>query len=181
MTVDVQHSPIHGLGVFARKNLAEGATVIVIDDAHIVADVASLSEGDVDHCDYLADGQVVLMQPPERHINHSCDPNVFVKTVDGKRHVIALRPIPAGQEITYDYCINGFGNVVWQCNCGSPRCRRNIHSDFFHLPFKLQVEYLPLLDDWYIRQYRDKVEALRRRARAHLRNHRIGARGSYPS
>jgi hypothetical protein len=37
-----------------------------------------------------------------------------------------------------------------------------IHSDFFHLPLDIQREYLPLLDDWYIEQYFDKVEELRR-------------------
>ena len=38
-------------------------------------------------------GKVVLMQPPERYINHSCDPNSFVKTIDGVRHVLALLDI----------------------------------------------------------------------------------------
>ncbi len=112
------------------------------------------------HCDYLADGLVVLMQLPERYINHSCDPNTYVKTLLGVRYVFALRDIADGEEITYDYTINGFGNVVWECNCGSERCRHAIHSDFFHLPFWLQVEYLPLLDDWYVRAYRFQIEAL---------------------
>jgi hypothetical protein len=100
------------------------------------------------------------MQFPERHINHSCDPNTFVRTMLGVRYVFAVRPIAIEEEITYDYCINGFGDTLWECNCGSSRCRRTIHSDFFHLPYEIQVEYLPLLDDWYIEEYKEKVQEL---------------------
>lgn len=164
MKVEVRDSAIQGLGVFAGEDATRGDTVLVIDDSQVVKDESSLPKRDVDHCDYLADGKAVLMQSPERHINHSCDPNVFVKTIDGKRHVIALRAIAAREEITYDYCINGFGDVVWQCNCGSSRCRKSIHSDFFRLPLERHVEYLPLLDEWYVNQYAHKVEALKERA-----------------
>jgi hypothetical protein len=79
--------------------------------------------------------------------------------------VFALRPISAGEEVTADYCINGFGDTLWQCNCGSARCRKNIHSDFFHLPYELQVEYLPLLDSWYIEEYKEKIQDLLKKSR----------------
>ena len=159
----VQESSINGMGVFALENIAKGEIILAIDDSRVLTPELPLDEskGEFEyHCDYLADGKVVLMQFPERHINHSCDPNTFVKTILGVRYVFALRPIAAGEEVTYDYCINGFGDTLWQCNCGSSRCRKTIHSDFFHLPSDLQVEYLPLLDDWYIEEYKDKVQSL---------------------
>jgi hypothetical protein len=53
---------------------------------------------------------------------------------------------------------------VWQCNCGSPRCRRTVVSSFFELPLAWQLEYLPLLNEWFVREHREEVEALRRRA-----------------
>ncbi len=161
--VTVKESSIAGRGVFALVRLSKGELVIAIDDSRIVTPAFPLDEskGEFEyHCDYLAGGKVVLMQFPERHINHSCDPNTFVKTVLGIRYVFARRPIRAGEEITYDYCINGFGDVHWKCNCGSSRCRNTIHSDFFHLPFELQVEYLPLLDNWYIEEYQEKIQDL---------------------
>lgn len=161
--VHVKASPINRVGVFAVETIAKGALILAIDDSREVADDfpldAAIGEFEY-HCDYLAGGKVVLMQFPERHINHSCDPNTFVKTILGVRYVFALRPIFVGEEVTYDYCINGFGDTLWECNCGSPRCRKNIHSDFFHLPYHLQVEYLPLLDDWYIEEYREKIQEL---------------------
>lgn len=160
--VVVKESPINGLGVFSLENIAEGEVVLAIDDSRIVTPEFPLdaSKGEFEyHCDYLAD-RVTLMQNPERHINHSCDPNTFVKTINEIRYVFALRPISALEEVTYDYCINGFGDTLWECNCGSPRCRKTIHSDFFHLPHELQVEYLPLLDHWYIEEYKEKVQEL---------------------
>lgn len=161
MDVAIRSSRIQGLGVFAARLFPKGAVVQVIDDSRIVDDLHPLgSADDARHCDYLEAGKVVLMQPPERHINHSCDPNTYVKTVDSRRRVIALRDIPAGEEITYDYCINGGGDTVWSCHCGAARCRREIHSDFFHLPVELQREYLPLLDDWFRRERSAGLEAI---------------------
>jgi hypothetical protein len=158
-----KESPINGIGVFALIDFPKGYPILKIDDSREVTEENPLqeSEGEYEwHCDYLANGKVVLMQSPERHINHSCDPNTFVKTIGGLRYVFALSDIPASEEITYDYCINGGGDTLWQCNCGSPRCRKEIHSDFFHLPLELQLEYLPLLDDWYLEENQAKVDAL---------------------
>lgn len=161
--VIVKESSINRLGVFASENISKGKLILAIDDSRIVTSELPLveSKGELEyHCDYLAGGKVVLMQNPERHINHSCDPNTFVKTMLGIRYVFALTSIAADEEVTYDYCINGFGDTIWQCNCGSSHCRKTIHSDFFHLPYDLQVEYLPLLDSWYIEAYKEKVQQL---------------------
>ncbi len=163
----LQDSSIHGIGVVAASRIPKGSPILKIDDSRQVTPGNPLdpSKGEYPyHCDYLAGGKVVLMRSPERHINHSCDPNTFVRTINGLRYVFALRDIPAGREITYDYCINSAGDTVWECSCGSDRCRRQIHSDFFHLPYELQIEYLPLLDDWYLEEYKEKVAELLRSA-----------------
>jgi hypothetical protein len=159
--VVVRHSGINGLGVFAAGCFSPGDVVLTIDDSYIVDDEHPVSRGEERHCDYLEGGKTVWMQVPERHINHSCDPNVFVRTIDGIRHVLALRDIKAGAEITYDYCINGYGDVVWHCNCGAACCRGTIHSDFFHLPLELQWQYLPLLDEWFRKERSEDIEKLR--------------------
>jgi hypothetical protein len=152
--------------VFAARGFRAGERVLVGDESRVVSPDNPLRPElgeDGDHCDYLAGGKVVLLGFPERHVNHSCHPNAYVKYVDGVRGTHALRDIAAGEEITHDYCINGFGDMVWRCNCGSPRCRKWVHVDFFHLPLELQIEYLPLLTDWYVEEYRKKVDRLKRR------------------
>ena len=156
----VRESTIHGLGVFAATEIPRGAPILRIDDSRVVTEDKPLREADGEyahHCDYLAGGKVVLMRSPERYINHSCDPNSFVKTILGDRYVFALRTIASGEEITYDYCVNGHGDTLWDCVCSSERCRKLIHADLFHLPYALQVEYLPLLDSWYVDEYGEQV------------------------
>jgi len=77
----VLNSPINGLGVFAGRSFRMGDALLEIDDSRIVEDAHPLAPGDDPrHCDYLARKTVVLMQAPERHINHSCDPNSYVQT-----------------------------------------------------------------------------------------------------
>ena len=132
--VRVAPSKMNGLGVFVARDIKNGGRVLAIDDSRVVTPEKPLraDRGELErHCDYLAQGKSVLMQPPERYINHSCDPNVFVKTVGGVRYVCARRDVSAGEEIAYDYCIDSSGDTVWHCNCGAQRCRRTIHRTSF--------------------------------------------------
>lgn len=158
--VRVSKSSIEGTGVFACFDLVEGEVVLRIDDSHVVNQEYPVPEEEAVHFDYLGAGRVIWMQAPERYINHSCDPNVYIRTRNCVREVLALRSIRAGEEIAYDYSINGFGDTVWTCTCQASRCRHSVHSDFFHLPLELQREYLPLLDDWFRQERADKVKAL---------------------
>ena len=163
----VSGSKIHGLGVFATRDFTEGETILIIDDSRIVDGQhplrADLGEHNY-HCDYLAGGKVVLLRSPERHINSSCAPNTYVKTVNAVRLVVARRAIQAGEELTYDYIIDCHGGIVWQCSCGALRCRGTIVSSFFELPVEWQKQYLPLLSEWFIREHREEVEAVGRKA-----------------
>lgn len=165
--VIARESKIHGIGLFATRDFAASEIILPIDDSRVVDEKhpLRLELGEhQDHCDYLAGDRVVLMRPPEVYINSSCDPNTYVKTIEGTRQVVARRLIEAGEEITYDYIINFHGGIVWDCHCGSPRCRSFVAASFFDLPIELQLEYLPLLDEWFITEHRAKVKALRRRA-----------------
>ena len=159
----IRTSSINGLGVFAETGFLTGENVLTIDDSHHVDEQHPVPAGEEQHCDFLSAGEVIWMQLPERHINHSCEPNVYVDDASGVRRVVAMREIKAGEEVTYDYSINGFGDVVWRCHCGSRRCRNLVHSDFFHLPLELQAEYLPYLNKWYRLERSAYVEALERR------------------
>ncbi|HYX71649.1 MAG TPA: SET domain-containing protein-lysine N-methyltransferase [Nitrososphaera sp.] len=165
--VVVAESKIHGLGLFATRDFAEGEIILPIDDSRVVDEGHPLRPelGEYSyHCDYIAASKTILMRSPERHINSCCDPNTFVKSVNGVRHVVARRPIKASEEVTCDYIIDCHGGIVWQCNCGSSRCRGTIVSSFFELPLNLQVEYLPLLNEWFIEEHPDEIEVLLGRA-----------------
>ncbi|KAJ1561258.1 DNA-binding transcription repressor [Cladochytrium tenue] len=61
-----------------------------------------------------------------RFVNHSCSPNCYIDKwlVRGEHRVgvFALRDIPPGTELTYDYKLQSFGPMQ-QCLCGSNNCR----------------------------------------------------------
>jgi uncharacterized protein len=160
--VIVKPSPIDGLGVFAARDFKAGEVVFDTSEIRLVSDEHPLGEGEEErHCDWLADGRQILLPEPARYTNHSCSPNAWKEYRNVvRRCTTARRDIRAGEEITHDYCIDGFGDVVWECNCGSPRCRKTIHSDFFELPLDLKMEYLPYLSDLYKRVFREKLGRL---------------------
>ncbi len=114
-----------------------------------------------DHCDY-PDGRVVLLGPPDRHTNHSCDPNAWVRyeREAGAAWLVARRGITAGDEITCDYSVNVTGGSSWPCRCGAARCRGVVVGDFFQLPREIQLEYRPLLADWFVRRHRERLADL---------------------
>jgi uncharacterized protein len=166
--VYVGPSRIHGEGTFAAEDITAGERIFAVNDSNVVPEGVSDEEAEREHrhhCDDIAGGVKVILGEPDGCINHSCEPNCFRKTIDGVRWDIALRDIRAGEELTHDYRINGSGDTVTQCNCGSERCSGTIHSDFFRAPLELQLEYLPLLDDWFVEENRERVEALRSQVR----------------
>ena len=65
--VYTSQSSIHGTGVFAADHLMPGEIVLKIDDSRVSTDTDPLDteQGEQEHhCDYLADGKVVRLQPP---------------------------------------------------------------------------------------------------------------------
>ena len=104
-------STFHGTGVFSAAHFSPGGIALMIDDSGLVTDAGTLdpTKGEFEHhCDYLAGGKVVLMQPPECFINHRCDPNSYVRTIAGDRYVVALRDIRPGDEGTVPLADNSF-------------------------------------------------------------------------
>jgi hypothetical protein len=105
-------------------------------------------------------GKIVLLGPPDRHVNHSCDPNAYVLYEGDRSFLVARRDIAVGQEITCDYNINITGGTAWPCHCGTARCTGTTVGDFFRLPVDIQREYRPLLAEWFVRAHRDRLRAL---------------------
>jgi hypothetical protein len=110
----------------------------------------------LDHCAY-PDGKILLIGFPDRHVNHSCDPNAYKLYEDEATYAVARRRVGGGEEITFDYNINTAGGTSWPCNCGAARCRGESVGDFFSLPPEIQLEYLPLLADWFVRRHASKL------------------------
>jgi len=162
LNVEVKPSSIEGLGLFALIPLDPGQCLRRINVVREITPGAPLREdaGErPDHCDY-PDGKMVLLGFPDRHINHSCDPNAWVRYEKDACYLHARRAIAAGEEITCDYNLNITGGTSWPCRCGAPRCRGETLGDFFKLPTEIQQEYRPLLADWFVRAHHEQLNTL---------------------
>lgn len=160
--VEVKPSPIAGLGVFAMRPVRAGRRIRPVNTVREITDEAPLraDAGErIEHCGY-PDGKVVLWGPPDRHVNHCCDPNAYELYEGSAIYIVARRDIASGEEITFDYNLNTSGGNSWPCSCGAVRCRGESVGEFFALPKEQQREYRPLLADWFVRRYRQQVEAL---------------------
>lgn len=166
--VTVQESPIQGLGLFASRSFEAGEhirSMVVVREitgqAPLRADLGERFE----HCAY-PDGRVVLVGYPDRHFNHSCDPNVYKRFDGDEMQIVARRPVAPGDELTLDYIINTAGGQTWPCRCSAARCRGETVGDFFQLPPEIQSEYLPLLAPWFVQKHETRLAALREGHRA---------------
>ena len=136
----VRRSTIHGTGVFATRRIAKGERIIEYRGAIIswkAADELPPSDpNDPNHTFLfsLSDGKRVIDASvggnDARWINHSCDPNCETEeTEDGRVYIEALRAIPAGEELHYDYCLILDEKITkkleraYRCLCGAAQCR----------------------------------------------------------
>ena len=57
-----------------------------------------------------------------RYINHSCDPNTFMRCTKDRAEFYARRDIARGEELTVDY-VDSHHDGRLPCRCGARRCR----------------------------------------------------------
>lgn len=160
--IEVRASTIEGLGIFAVEAFGPHDRIGQISIVREITEDAPLREEDgerFNHCDY-PDGKIVLIGFPDRHVNHSCDPNAYVSYGEDGCWFVARRDIEPGEEITIDYAINLVGGSSWRCSCGAKRCRGSVVGDFFQLPLPLQVEYRPHLAEWFVRRHKEQLQRL---------------------
>ena len=161
--IEVRESAIEGLGVFALEEFKESDLVSTVNVVREITDSAPLRpecEEFYEHCAY-PDGRVVLYGIPDRHLNHSCDPNAYEAYERGVAVIRARRSIQPADEVTIDYNINLAGGDSWPCACGAQRCRSETLGSYFCLPIDVQIEYLPFLADWFIERHRDQIDEIR--------------------
>lgn len=142
--IAARRSPIHGNGVFALVDIPKGVELIEYGGkrlTHAQADRLYANTSDSGHTflftlndDYVIDGS--KDGNIARWINHSCKPNcrALMEEHEGgdrrKDRVVieTLRPLRAGEELTYDYGIVLEERLtprlkqIWACRCGAARC-----------------------------------------------------------
>ncbi len=119
--VIVKNSNIEGLGIFALRNFKKGEIVLHWNTSHILSKekIDQMSNKKKKYISFL-DNKYVIMQEPEKYVNHSCNSNTITK----KFCDIAIKNIQAGEEITTDYNKELISKISIKCNCGSKKCKK---------------------------------------------------------
>lgn len=136
--IQTRRSGVHGKGVFALQDIAEGETVIEYR-GEVISWKEALRRHPHDpsqpnHTFYfhiddknVIDGKVT--GNAAKWINHACDPNCEADEVDGRIFIKALRNIAAGEELNYDYGLiidlpyTKSLKAEFPCWCGAANCR----------------------------------------------------------
>ncbi len=136
--IQVRRSGVHGKGVYALQDLAEGETLIEYG-----GEVISWKEALRRHPhDPLNPNHTFYFHIDDKHvidgkqggnssrwINHSCKPNCEADEDGGRVFIKALRNIVAGEELFYDYGLIIDAKYTpellaeYPCWCGAKSCR----------------------------------------------------------
>ena len=121
--VEIRKSKIQGQGLYTRRIFETGEVVLRWDCSHTLTSeqFARLTEEERRYTHPIDSERTMIVQPPERFVNHSCDNNTEVRDFCD----VAIRRIEIGEEITSDYGTDGSG-VSFECLCGSVVCRQVI-------------------------------------------------------
>ena len=139
--MELRGSPIHGLGAFALQDIPKGTRII-----EYVGEKISNAEADRRYNDetmeshhtflFILNSKQCIDAAYEgneaRFINHSCDPNAEAFIPRGRIWIEAIRNIPRGTEIAYDYAFEDDAKYTiddyrrYGCRCGAKNCRGTI-------------------------------------------------------
>ena len=137
----VRESAVAGKGAFAIRPITKGERIIEYTGeriSHPVADARYDDESMQEHHTFLfsVTSRTVIDASrggnEARFINHSCDPNCETEIEKGRVYIFALREIPVGEELHYDYAYERSGDETaederrYQCLCGTAKCRGSI-------------------------------------------------------
>jgi SET domain-containing protein len=135
---EVRPSPIEGHGVFATRTIRRGTCIGEYTGEYLTEDEVNRRYDD----DTAARASTFLFQVADalyidaereggamRYVNHSCDPNCETEVIGTRVVIRAIRTIPAGQELTYDYALEleeeplPSWEQLYACRCGAASCR----------------------------------------------------------
>ncbi len=136
--IQTRRSGVHGKGVFALSDLAEGETII-----EYIGEIINWKEAlrrhphdpkDPNHTFYFHIDEKHVIDAKvggnsSRWINHACKPNCEADEDGGRVFIKALRNIKAGEELFYDYGLIIDAKYTkkllaeYPCWCGAKKCR----------------------------------------------------------
>ena len=121
-----RRSKLHGWGVFAREPINKNTRII-----DYAGELIDYKESLKRETRYLKRGEIWCFTVNSRwvrdanvdgndarFINHACKPNCYIQIVGDIIWIRAARTIKKGEELTYDYCTDGEGEIPCRCRPG---------------------------------------------------------------
>ena len=125
--VEVRPSAIHGQGVFAKKRIDARHKI-----GELTGDVISVPEARrraaKTHCITIVEFEdgfaldATRHPQPLKHVNHSCEPNTYMRRIRHRVEFYTLRAIAPEEELTCDYGETHHEGTL-PCRCGARNCR----------------------------------------------------------
>ena len=132
----IRKSKVHGNGVFASHDIPEGAKIL-----EYLGEKITKQESDkrgwtqFDKAKKTGDAAVYLFILNKKYdidgnftwndarlINHTCEPNCEAEVIRGKIWIVALRDIPKGEELGFNYGFDLDNYEDHPCRCGTVSC-----------------------------------------------------------
>ena len=135
-----------GRGVFAGENIRKGEFILKFGGSLMgTLDLPNPLPPQEDY--FLQIGNGLFLGPSgdvDDYVNHSCHPNTGIVISGQEAWLRAIRPIPAGSEISFDYSTTMFEwDTELDCTCGTSRCRKRI-GGFSRLHHATRARYMRL-------------------------------------
>lgn len=119
-------SSIHGTGGFARKLIPKATRVLeYLGEKITKAESLRRCQRQNDYIFALNDQFDLdgnFPWNPARWLNHSCAPNCEAEHTGEQIWIVALRDIPPGEELTFNYGYDLTDYRDYPCHCGAPTC-----------------------------------------------------------
>jgi SET domain-containing protein len=129
--VESRPSPIAGQGLFAARAFAADERIAPYSGRTVTQPPERTGHDGKVYALEIAPGLWLdgsAADNPARHANHACRPNAELiwHAAEGVAWLTALRPVAAGEEITFDYGFSLAESLFHPCACGAPDCAGRI-------------------------------------------------------
>ena len=130
--VVARKSGLHGMGLFAARDLEAGEKLIEYKGVRCAkGEQPDLGEDGVTKFLRFSDGTGIDGTGWAALANHGCDPNCELAEEEGhdppRAWLYALRDVKKGEELVWDYRLDVSSHAEafadWACACGSGQCR----------------------------------------------------------
>jgi SET domain-containing protein len=119
-----------GLGLFATEPIPKGAFIVAYCGVRISHAEAERREARGARYIFEINSRWSIDGSDRRNLaryaNHSCRPNAESALSKGELILRAIRPIPAGDEITFDYGEEYFDLFIRPVGCRCEKCRKRL-------------------------------------------------------